>query len=101
MAAPGLSLRPRRPWIYRLSHRASACELAPPARGVHSCPAQEMDLFESMAKELGVSLEGIEPSPVCHAYNMFLLATAHTRSFAESFSVLYGAEKAYFDSWNQ
>src|SRR2546425_4115146 len=62
---------------------------------------REIDLFESMAKELGVSLEGIEPSPVCHAYNMFLLATAHTRSFAESFAVLYGAEKAYFDSWNQ
>jgi thiaminase/transcriptional activator TenA len=61
----------------------------------------ELELFESMAKELGVNLEGIEPSPICHAYNMFLLATAHTRSFAESFTVLYGAEKAYFDSWSQ
>jgi len=58
---------------------------------------QELDLFESMAKELGVSLENIEPAPVCHAYNMFLLATVHTRSFAESFTVLYGSEKAYFD----
>lgn len=62
---------------------------------------QELDLFASMAKELGVNLEGIEPSPVCHAYNMFLLATVHTRGFAESFTVLYGSEKAYFDSWSQ
>jgi thiaminase len=62
---------------------------------------QEMDLFESMAKELDVNLEGIEAAPVCHAYNMFLLATVHTRSFAESFTVLYGSEKAYGDSWAQ
>jgi thiaminase/transcriptional activator TenA len=62
---------------------------------------QEMDLFESMAKELGVNLEDIEPSPTCHAYQMFLLATVHTQSFAESFTVLYGSEKAYYDSWTQ
>jgi thiaminase/transcriptional activator TenA len=62
---------------------------------------QEMDLFESMAKELGVNLERIEAAPICHAYNMFLLATVHTRSFAESFTVLYGSEKAYYDSWTQ
>jgi thiaminase len=62
---------------------------------------QEMDLFESMAKELGANLEDIEPSPICHAYQMFLLATAHTRSFTESFAVLYGSEKAYYDSWTQ
>ena len=61
----------------------------------------ELDLFASMAKELGVSLESIEPAPVCHAYNMFLLATGHTCSFAESFTVLYGAEKAYGESWSQ
>jgi thiaminase/transcriptional activator TenA len=61
----------------------------------------ELDLFESMAKELGISLDGIEPSPICHAYNMFLLATVHTCSFAESFTVLYGAEKVYGDSWSQ
>jgi thiaminase/transcriptional activator TenA len=60
-----------------------------------------LDLFESMAKDLGVNLDDIEASPVCHAYNMFLLATAHTRSFPESFTVLYASEKAYFDSWSQ
>ncbi|HKA54639.1 MAG TPA: hypothetical protein VKJ47_13350, partial [Candidatus Binatia bacterium] len=62
---------------------------------------QELDLFESMAKELGVNLEDIDPSPICHAYNMFLLATVHTRSFAEAFTVLYGSEKAYCDSWTR
>lgn len=62
---------------------------------------REMDLFESMASELGVNLGDVEAAPVCHAYNMFLLATVHTRSFAESFTVLYGSEKAYCDSWTR
>jgi thiaminase/transcriptional activator TenA len=62
---------------------------------------RELDLFESMANEIGVSLEQVEPAPICHAYTMFLLATAQARSFAESFAVLYGAEKAYGDSWRQ
>ncbi len=60
---------------------------------------RELDLFEAMAQELGVSLDATEPAPICHAYNMFLLATVQTRSFAESFTVLYGAERAYYDSW--
>src|SRR5262245_46342810 len=39
---------------------------------------RELDLFESMANEIGVSLEQVEPAPICHAYTMFLLATTHT-----------------------
>jgi thiaminase/transcriptional activator TenA len=58
-------------------------------------------MFEAEAQNCGISLDGIEPAPVCHAYRMFLLATAHTGSFAESFAVLYGVEKAYFDSWTR
>jgi thiaminase/transcriptional activator TenA len=61
----------------------------------------ELDMFEAEAQNCGISLDGIEPAPVCHAYSMFLLATAHTGSFAESFAVLYGVEKAYFDSWTR
>ena len=61
----------------------------------------ELDMFHAEASNFGISLDNIEPTPVCHAYLMFLLATAHTRSFAESFAVLYGVEKAYFDSWTQ
>lgn len=62
---------------------------------------QELELFATMAQETGVDLQDVDAAPACHAYIMFLLATAHTRSFAESFTVLYGAEKAYSDSWRQ
>ncbi len=61
----------------------------------------ELDMFEAEAQDFGISLDDIELAPVSHAYIMFLMATAHTRSFAESFTVLYGVEKAYFDSWTQ
>jgi thiaminase len=61
----------------------------------------ELDLFGSMAKELGVSREGIELSPIRYADKVFLLATVHTRSFAESFAVLSGSEKACSDSWSR
>ncbi len=61
----------------------------------------ELALFDTVAHEGGIPLEGLEPAPVCHAYSMFLLATAHTCSFVESFAVLYGVEKAYYDAWSQ
>lgn len=61
---------------------------------------QELALFERMAREHQVSFEGIKMSPTCHAYVQFLIATAYGRSFAEGFTVLYGAEKAYLDSWS-
>ena len=61
----------------------------------------ELALFETVAQERGITLEHLEPAPVCHAYSMFLLATAHTCSFVESFAVLYGVERAYYDSWTQ
>ena len=61
----------------------------------------ELDMFETMAADLDVSLDKIEPNPVCHAYMMFLQATVHTRNFAESFAVLYGVERAYYDSWSR
>ncbi|MBI3951822.1 MAG: TenA family protein [Acidobacteria bacterium] len=60
---------------------------------------QELALFERMAREHDVSFESIAMSPTCHAYVQFLVATAYGRSFAEGFAVLYGAEKAYLDSW--
>ena len=62
---------------------------------------RELDLFRKNASTHGVSLENVLPSPTCYAYCQFLLATAHSRCFAESFVVLYGAEKAYLDSWMQ
>lgn len=41
----------------------------------------ELDMFEAEAQYFGISLEGIEMVPTCHAYSMFLLATAHFDSW--------------------
>lgn len=59
----------------------------------------ELDLFREGAAAEGVDLDRVEPSFVCHAYVQFLLATGALASYAEAFTVLYGAEKAYHDSW--
>jgi thiaminase/transcriptional activator TenA len=59
----------------------------------------ELELFARMAAERQIGLERIATAPTCHAYVQFLLATAHTASFEEGFTLLYGAEKAYLDSW--
>jgi thiaminase len=60
---------------------------------------KELDLFRERAEAVGVSLRGVKPSFVNHAYVQFLLASAFTRSYAQAFTVLYVAEKAYYDSW--
>lgn len=60
---------------------------------------KELALFEERAAALGVNLRGAPPSFTCHAYVQFLLSTAQRASFAEGFTVLYVAEKAYHDSW--
>jgi len=59
----------------------------------------ELRLFESMAADKGISLHDLCMTPTCHAYTQFMLATAYGASFEEGFTLLYGAEKAYFDSW--
>lgn len=61
----------------------------------------ELELFGRMAGERGISLAGLEPSPTCHAYVQFLHATAYGRPYPEAFTVLYGAERAYLDSWSR
>lgn len=60
---------------------------------------KELELFRERAGKVGVDLEGVEPAFVNHAYVQFLLASAYTRSYAGAFTVLYVAEKAYYDSW--
>jgi thiaminase/transcriptional activator TenA len=59
----------------------------------------ELGLFEERAEAAGVDLRGAPPSFTCHAYVQFLLATAYRSSYAEGFTVLYVAEKAYHESW--
>src|SRR5690606_27952157 len=39
------------------------------------------------------------PSFTCDAYIRFLMATAYAASYAEAYTVLYAAEKAYHESW--
>ena len=59
----------------------------------------ELELFEERASDADVDLRGAPPSFTCHAYVQFLLATAYRASYAEGFTVLYVAEKAYHESW--
>ncbi len=60
---------------------------------------KELELFRERAEAAGVDLRDVTPSFVNHAYVQFLLASAFTRSYAQAFTVLYVAEKAYYDSW--
>lgn len=67
--------------------------------GVVSALEKELHLFEERAARVGVELRGAPPAFACHAYVQFLLATGATASYAEAFTVLYAAERAYHDSW--
>lgn len=67
--------------------------------GVIAALEKELKLFEERAAHVGVDLRGAPPSFTCHAYIQFLLATAHTSSYAESYTVLYAAERTYHESW--
>jgi len=67
--------------------------------GVIAALEKELKLFEERAAHVGVDLRGAPPSFTCHAYIQFLLATAHTCSYAEGYTVLYAAERTYHESW--
>lgn len=60
---------------------------------------KELGLFRERAEAAGVDFTDLYPSFTNHAYIQFLLATAYRASYAEAFTVLYAAEKAYHDSW--
>lgn len=86
------------PFIAALVPRAPTHHWGP-LTGVLSALEKELHLFEERAARVGVDLRGAPPAFACHAYIQFLLATAHTRSYAESYTVLYAAERAYHESW--
>ncbi|MCS6954205.1 MAG: hypothetical protein RMK57_04450 [Bryobacterales bacterium] len=73
--------------------------LAPKLASAIPALEAELELFARMAAEKQIRLENLTMAPTCHAYVQFLLATAHAASFEEAFTLLYGAEKAYWDSW--
>lgn len=68
--------------------------------GVIAMLQKELELFRERAEAAGVDMEGVHPSFTNHAYIQFLLATAYRASYAEGFTVLYAAERAYHDSWS-
>jgi thiaminase len=59
----------------------------------------ELVLFRQQAHAHAIDLDQHTLSPTCHAYLQFLLATAYTQPFTRGFTVLYGLERAYLDSW--
>ncbi len=61
---------------------------------------EELELFERIASERNITPQDVKMTPTCHHYIQFMLATAYSASFEESFVLLYGAERAYFDSWS-
>lgn len=67
--------------------------------GVIGMLEKELELFRERARAAGVDFTALRPSFTNHAYIQFLLATAYRASYAEAFTVLYAAEKAYHDSW--
>src|SRR5574341_32789 len=86
------------PFIAALIPRAPRQHWEPLA-GVITALEKELKLFEERAAAVGVNLRGAPPAFVNHAYIQFLLASAHTAAYAEAYTVLYAAEKAYYDSW--
>lgn len=58
----------------------------------------ELDLFRAEAAARGLDLGG-EPSPTTLGYSSFLVASL-LDGWRIALSVLYGAEKAYFDAWS-
>lgn len=86
------------PFLAVLSARAPRDD-RPFLTGAIGALEQELDLFRERAGAAGVELATSRPSLINHGYIQFLMATAHQRSYPEGFTVLYAAEKAYFDSW--
>jgi len=60
---------------------------------------QELELFEQMAADHGISLENVEPAPTNLAYINFLWTTAALDPYEIAYTALFTGEKAYMDSW--
>ncbi|MDH3290433.1 MAG: TenA family transcriptional regulator [Gemmatimonadota bacterium] len=86
------------PFIAALLARAPERHWEPLA-GIITALGKELKLFEERAQAVGVDLRGAPPAFANHAYIQFLMATAYRASYAEAYTVLYAAEKAYHDSW--
>lgn len=77
---------------------------APPAHrtslaGTLTAFQGELSVFEKMAAEHGIRLEGVEPAPINLAYINWLRITALLDPYEAAYTALYTGEKAYTDSW--
>ncbi|MFA4639939.1 TenA family protein [Pyrococcus kukulkanii] len=61
--------------------------------------SKELEMFESKAGELGISLKG-EIDWRAKAYVNYLLNVASLGSFLEGFTAFYCEEKAYYEAWS-
>jgi thiaminase len=65
--------------------------------GLDDSLVAEAAMFAAFAGERGWPVAG-DPWPTCLGYTSFLLATAHD-GLLEGLAALYGAERAYLDTW--
>jgi thiaminase/transcriptional activator TenA len=61
----------------------------------------ELEIFQEYAGKRGIDLDKVQPTPICHAYNSFLLASAYHEDVDTNFVILYTAEKAYHEAWKR
>ena len=95
-----LFVREAIPFLAALLARAPERHRVPLGDAISALHA-ELSLFEDQASKLGVDLQDVTASFINHSYQQFLIATALRASYAEGFTVLYVAERAYHDSWKE
>jgi thiaminase len=61
----------------------------------------ELKIFADYAAKRNIDLEKVVVSPICHAYNSFLLSSAYNEDVDANFVILYTAEKAYHEAWKK
>jgi thiaminase/transcriptional activator TenA len=61
----------------------------------------ELDIFAEYAVKRGIDLDKVKATPICHAYNSFLLSSAYREDVDANFVILYTAEKAYHEAWKK
>lgn len=88
----------RRLWAYAAS-RAPDEEIARTLLQAANALDAELRLFRDHAAARGLPLD-VVPAPICQGYASFALHTAAFGDFLDLFSVVFGAEKAYFDTWS-
>jgi thiaminase len=86
------------PFMAALIPKAPAEHVQPLSQTIDAL-YKELALFRERAEAAKVDLTDLKPSFTNHAYIQFLIASAYRESYAAAYTVLYAAEKAYYDSW--